>query len=180
MRFETDHQDDPGGSLLTDCQAVESAIMNVKKANETYKSVILAKTAGACSSPKVSHMMVSASFSGNDGSDVMDKSLLAKISVGLLLGAAVVGSASAQDRKGAAFTGERYIKEANISLDEARAIALKIYAGEIVTQELEKEKGGSGLRYSFDIKNGKVTHEVGVDAKTGKVLENSAEGARHD
>ena len=37
-----------------------------------------------------------------------------------------------------------------------------------------------GTRCSFDIKNGKVTHEVGVDAKTGKVLENSVEGARHD
>jgi hypothetical protein len=37
-----------------------------------------------------------------------------------------------------------------------------------------------GTRCSFDIKNGKVTHEVGVDAKTGKMLENSVEGAHHD
>jgi hypothetical protein len=50
------------------------------------------------------------------------------------------------------------------------------YTGE----ELEKEKGGSGLRYSFDIKNGGVTHEVGIDAKTGKLLENSAEGPHAD
>lgn len=28
-------------------------------------------------------------------------------------------------------------------------------------------RGGRGLRYSFDIKNGKHTQEVGVDAKTG-------------
>jgi len=35
-------------------------------------------------------------------------------------------------------------------------------------------------RYSFDIKNGSVTHEVGVDAETGKVLENSVEGAHSD
>jgi len=41
---------------------------------------------------------------------------------------------------------------------------------------LEEERGGSGLRYSFDIKNNKVTYEVGVDAKTGKVLENAREG----
>jgi uncharacterized membrane protein YkoI len=80
----------------------------------------------------------------------------------------------------AAFTGEALAKDAKISLAEARAIALKAYAGEIVAEELEKEKGGSGLRYSFDIKNGRVTHEVGVDAKTGKVLENIVEGARHD
>jgi uncharacterized membrane protein YkoI len=36
------------------------------------------------------------------------------------------------------------------------------------------------LRYSFDIRNGTVTHEVGVDAKTGKLLESSIEGAHHD
>lgn len=32
---------------------------------------------------------------------------------------------------------------------------------------------GSGLRYSFDIRQGKVVHEVGVDAADGEVLENS-------
>ena len=50
------------------------------------------------------------------------------------------------------------------------------YTGE----ELAKEKGGSGLRYSFDIKNGGVTHEVGVDAKTGKLLESSVQGPHAD
>jgi uncharacterized membrane protein YkoI len=89
-------------------------------------------------------------------------------------------AAQAQDTKAPTFVGEKYAKDAKVSLDQARAIALKTYAGEIVSQELEKEKGGSGLRYSFDIKNGKVTHEVGVDAKTGKLLENSVEGAQHD
>ena len=111
----------------------------------------------------------------------MHRSLLAAITTGLIATAAVPGSAAcADDTKAVTFTGERYAKEAKITLDEARAIALKTYGGEIVTQELEKERGGSGLRYSFDIKNGKVTHEVGVDAKTGKVLENSVEGAHHD
>jgi hypothetical protein len=38
----------------------------------------------------------------------------------------------------------------------------KAYAGEVVDEKLERERGGSGLRYSFDIKNGSVTHEVGV------------------
>jgi uncharacterized membrane protein YkoI len=37
-------------------------------------------------------------------------------------------------------------------------------SGSITDQELEKEKGGSGLRYSFDIKSGKGVYEVGVDA----------------
>jgi uncharacterized membrane protein YkoI len=44
----------------------------------------------------------------------------------------------------------------------------------------EKEKGGSGLRYSFVVKSGKVLYEVGVDAQTGKVLENVTEGRNPD
>lgn len=79
-----------------------------------------------------------------------------------------------------AFTGEKYSKEAKIGLSEARTIALKAYPGKIVSEELEKEKGGSGLRYSFDIKRDAAVHEVGVDAKTGKVLENSVEGPHSD
>jgi len=74
-----------------------------------------------------------------------------------------------------AFTGEELAAQAKITLDEARAIALKVFAGEVTSEELEKEKGGSGLRYSFDIKNGSVVHEIGVDAKTGRILENSVE-----
>jgi uncharacterized membrane protein YkoI len=79
-----------------------------------------------------------------------------------------------------AYTGQEYAKDAKISISEARAIALKAYPGKITDEELEKENGGSGLRYSFDVKRGKVTHEVGVDAKTGKVLENKKEGPHHD
>ncbi|HVB18035.1 MAG TPA: PepSY domain-containing protein [Stellaceae bacterium] len=88
----------------------------------------------------------------------------------------VVGSATAAF----AFTGQQFASQAKVSLDQARAIALKAFPGTITDQELEKERGGSGLRYSFDIKNGATTHEVGVDARTGKVLENSAEGPHSD
>jgi len=79
-----------------------------------------------------------------------------------------------------AHTGEELAKYAKVTLLEARAIALKAFPGKITDEELEKEKGGSGLRYSFDIKNGGVTHEVGVDAKSGKLLENRAEGPQAD
>ena len=79
-----------------------------------------------------------------------------------------------------ALDGHQYLKEASVSLESARGIALKAFPGKIVTSELEREGGGSGLRYSFDINNGKVTHEVGVDAKTGIVLENAAEGPGAD
>jgi uncharacterized membrane protein YkoI len=68
--------------------------------------------------------------------------------------------------------------QANIKISEARTIALKTFPGKIVKEELEKEKGGSGLRYSFDILAGGVTHEVGVDAKDGKVLENSIDNGK--
>ena len=79
-----------------------------------------------------------------------------------------------------AYTGEALAKHAKVSITQARVIALKVHAGKITDEELEKEPGGSGLRYSFDIAQGKVTQEVGVDAKTGVVLENKAEGPHPD
>lgn len=79
-----------------------------------------------------------------------------------------------------AYTGQELEKGAKISMEKARAIALKAHPGKIADEELEKEKGGSGLRYSFDIKDGKLTQEVGVDAVTGRVLENAPEGANPD
>ena len=77
-------------------------------------------------------------------------------------------------------TGEKLAKNAKLTLAEACTIALKAHPGKITDEELEKEKGGSGLRYSFDIKDAKGTQEVGVDAKTGAVLENKLEGPNPD
>jgi uncharacterized membrane protein YkoI len=79
-----------------------------------------------------------------------------------------------------AYTGEQFAKEAKVTLDQARAIVAKARPGQITDQELEKEGGGSGLRYSFDVKSKGKTFEIGVDAKTGKVLENKAEGPNPD
>lgn len=70
--------------------------------------------------------------------------------------------------------------QARISPEQAQVIALKTRPGKIVKHELEKESGGSGLRYSFGINAGKHTYEVGVDAKTGKVLENSLDDNAND
>lgn len=81
---------------------------------------------------------------------------------------------------GSATVPTPHSKQARIRMPQAREIALKAYPGKIVKEELEQEKGGSGLRYSFDITNGTATHEVGVDAMTGKLLENSVEGADSD
>jgi uncharacterized membrane protein YkoI len=80
----------------------------------------------------------------------------------------------------AAYTGQEFAGKAKITIQQARAIALKAHPGQITDEELEREGGGSGLRYSFDIRNGAVTHEVGVDARTGWVLENKTEGPHPD
>jgi uncharacterized membrane protein YkoI len=60
-------------------------------------------------------------------------------------------------------------KKAKITLEEARAIALKRIAGTVVEEELEKEKGR--LQYAFDIRDssGKIW-DVEIDAITGEVL----------
>jgi uncharacterized membrane protein YkoI len=79
-----------------------------------------------------------------------------------------------------AYTDEELAQKAKITIDQARSIALKARHGAITDEELEREQGGSGLRYSFDIKSNKVIYEVGVDAQTGKVLENVREGAHPD
>ena len=79
-----------------------------------------------------------------------------------------------------AYSGEKLAKTAKVTIAEARVIALNAHPGKIVDEELEKEGGGSGLRYSFDIRHDKVTQEVDVDAQTGQVFENKPEGAHPD
>ena len=79
-----------------------------------------------------------------------------------------------------AYTGEKFAKNAKVSMEQAIAIAQKARPGTITDRELERESGGSGLRYSFDIKASGHTYEVGVDAMTSKVLENGAEGKNPD
>ncbi len=79
-----------------------------------------------------------------------------------------------------ALNGEQYLPDAKVTLAQARETALKTYPGKIVSEELEQESGGSGLRYSFVISHHTAKHEVGIDAKTGAVLENSVEGGNPD
>ncbi|MEP6829996.1 MAG: PepSY domain-containing protein [Rhizomicrobium sp.] len=77
-----------------------------------------------------------------------------------------------------AYTGEDLAKNAKLTMQQATAIAQKARPGTITDRELERE--GGGLRYSFDVKAKGRTYEVGVDAMTGKVLENGAEGKNPD
>lgn len=67
----------------------------------------------------------------------------------------------------------KLLSEAKLSVDAARQIALRTQTGTVKEWEIEREPGGSGLRYPFDIESGGQIHEVGVDARDGKVLENA-------
>ena len=96
------------------------------------------------------------------------------------LAAVALGATGALASGAGHFAGSNLLPLAKISLAQARATAIASRPGQITDQELENEGGGTGLRYSFDIKNNGKTFEVGVDARTGKVLENKSEGANPD
>ena len=98
----------------------------------------------------------------------------------ITLGLTLVGLVFVLPGNLVAYTGEKLAKGAKVSINEARTIALKAKPGTISDEELEHEKSGSGLRYSFDIKSSGHVYEVGVDAQTGKILENKKEGPHPD
>ena len=61
-----------------------------------------------------------------------------------------------------------------ISMAHARAMALKLAPGKVISSEYENE--GGGWRYSFDIQQKGNVQEIGIDGRTGKVVENKSEG----
>jgi len=93
---------------------------------------------------------------------------------------AIMAAALAFIVPASAYKGEKLANSAKIKIEQARTTALKACAGKITDEELEREKGGSGLRYTFDIQKDGKTYEVGVDAVTGEVLENASEGSKPD
>jgi uncharacterized membrane protein YkoI len=102
----------------------------------------------------------------------MDRLLITALAAASMAAASANAATPPPTLKGHELSGQ-----AKITLAQARAIALKARPGKIADEELEKEGGGSGLRYSFDVLSHGKTVEVGVDAKTGKVLENGSESA---
>lgn len=64
-----------------------------------------------------------------------------------------------------------------IAMSAARAQALKLAPGKVISAEYERE--GGVWRYSFDIQQHGHVQEIGIDAMTGKVVENKSEGV-HD
>lgn len=65
-------------------------------------------------------------------------------------------------------------------IDEARArqIALTVAKGTVAEAEYEKEDGS--WRWSFDIRESGRIHEIGVDAMTGQIAEDSWESSDND
>jgi len=84
------------------------------------------------------------------------------VTVALVIG--LLGSSASAEAAGAS----------KIGMAHARAIALKVAPGKIVDAEYEKE--ADGWRYSFDIRQRKRIHEIGVDAFTGRIVEDKFEG----
>src|SRR5438270_2721853 len=98
----------------------------------------------------------------------------------VLIAVAVLAASGAAVAVPKHFAGAELLPMAKVTLAQARATAVRAHPGLITDQELEKERGGTGLRYSFDIRKNGKTFEVGVDARTGKVLENKTEGPNPD
>ena len=94
---------------------------------------------------------------------------------GLTAASLALGTMAAQ-----AYSGQELANRAKNRDRTSKSNRPESAPGKITDQELERERGGSGLRYSFDIKRGSVTQEVGVDARTGTVLENKKEGPNPD
>lgn len=82
---------------------------------------------------------------------------------GLIVAAAVSGTAIAASAPAP-----------KISMTQARTMALKLAPGKVISSEYEKE--GGVWRYSFDIQQRGNVQEIGIDGRTGKVLENKSEG----
>lgn len=98
----------------------------------------------------------------------------------LILSLAITAAFAIPHAQAAPLKGHQLLGQATVTLEHARAIALQARPGTITDEELEREAGGSGLRYSFDVAAGGQTYEVGVDAKSGVVLENAKEGPNPD
>ena len=96
--------------------------------------------------------------------------------------ASEAGEASEASEASAATThGDPALRaQARFTADQAQAAALAVRPGSIVEWELERESGGSGLRYSYVIRQSGHDYEVGVDARDGRILENGTESANPD
>jgi uncharacterized membrane protein YkoI len=84
--------------------------------------------------------------------------------------------AHAGDNNTGYYSGYELSKDAQITMEEASMIALKIHPrGVIINRVLAREPGGTGLRYTFSVVAQARSFEVGVDAGSGDVIEDQLE-----
>ena len=96
----------------------------------------------------------------------MYKKITAVLAFATILSAAAFAGTTAKDTK----------QQPKITMEQARATALKKTPGKVTSEELENEKGR--LIYSFDIATSKTdVTEVNVDAMTGKIVAVQRENA---
>jgi uncharacterized membrane protein YkoI len=83
-------------------------------------------------------------------------------------------AAAALTATGAQAASASHAPKPRISMAQARSAALKLAPGKIISSEYEKE--GGIWRYSFDIQQRGNVQEIGIDGRTGRVVENKSEG----
>ena len=88
----------------------------------------------------------------------------------LVIAATILAASGATAASAKHFAGSELLPQAKISLAKARASAVRAHPGVITDQELEKEGGGSGLRYSFDIKNKGIAPRAFIFGITNPVM----------
>jgi uncharacterized membrane protein YkoI len=113
-----------------------------------------------------------------EGGEVTMKSRIAVLTLIAVFG---IGTAAihAADTKKKTEDQATLQKEAKISLEKAREIALKKAPGTVKSSELEREHGK--LIYSFDIQTSKTAiTEVNVDAINGKIVAVEHENAKKE
>lgn len=105
----------------------------------------------------------------------VDKTLIAKVSllslvfVGAICVSTTGAFAQAKTSK-QKMTSSKTAK--TVTMDSARKTAMKHASGAVEREEMETQNGKSV--YAFDIRNTKgATHEIWVDANTGKMIHNS-------
>jgi uncharacterized membrane protein YkoI len=86
------------------------------------------------------------------------------------------GAAAALTISGVQAATVAHAPKPRISMAQARATALKLAPGRIISSEYEKE--GGIWRYSFDIQQRGNVQEIGIDGRTGKIVENKSEGKK--
>lgn len=86
----------------------------------------------------------------------------------------IAATAAALAVPGASAAAANHAPKPRISEAAARGIALKLAPGKITSSEYELE--GGGWRWSFDIQQKNHIQEIGIDGRTGRVVENKSEG----